>query len=142
MGVDTDILVAKNFLAVHPFYTDDYDDNKKQEFWLAKIDAIDQEHKMVDVHYYNTSTRKNASYKSGMVAYRVYQGPQTTEDRLPLSRIIVQLKELTTGMQVPINDRRRIMTALEAAAAAAARAAAEAAAEAEAEAEAEAAEDA
>ena len=52
------------------------------------------------------------------------------EDRIPLSRIIVQIKELTKGFQVPINNRRRVVAALTAAAATAARAA-KAAAEAE-----------
>jgi hypothetical protein len=130
MGVDTDILVQNNFLAVHPFYKDEFDENKKQEFWLAKIDAIDQEHKMVDVHYYNAPTKNNASYEKGMVVYRVYQGPQATEDRIPLSRIIVQIKKPTKCKAVPVKYRRRVMDALAAAAAAAARAA-KAAAEAE-----------
>jgi hypothetical protein len=130
MGVDNDILVEDNFLAVHPFYTDDYDETKKQEFWLAKVDSIDQEAKMVNVRYWYTSEKNNASYESGNVVYRLYQGPEATEDRIPLSRIIVQIKELTKHKAVRIKDRRRVVDTLAAAAAAAARAAA-AAAEAE-----------
>jgi hypothetical protein len=125
MGIDNDILVKGLFLAVHPNYTDDYDEEKKQEFWLAKIDKIHQEEKRVDITYWNTGTTNNASYRKGQtVAYRVYTGPGVQQEGIPLSRIIIQIKELTPKNAVPINDRRRILSAFAAAEAEAAAAAA------------------
>jgi hypothetical protein len=128
MGIDNDILVKGLFLAVHPNYTDDYDEEKKQEFWLAKIDNIHQEDKMVDIRYWHTVKKNNASYENCMVTYRVYMGKGAKEDRIPLSRIIIQIKELTAKRAVHINDRRRIVAAFAAAEAEAAAAAAVAAA--------------
>ena len=129
MGIDNDILAKGLFLAVHPNYTADYDEEKKQEFWLAKIDKIHQEEKRVDITYWNTGTTNNASYRKGQtVAYRVYTGPGVQQEGIPLSRIIIQIKELTAKKAVHINDRRRILAAFAAAEAEAAAAAAVAAA--------------
>jgi len=55
-------------------------------------------------------------------------GKGAKEDRIPLSRIIIQIKELTAKRAVHINDRRRIVAAFAAAEAEAAAAAAVAAA--------------
>jgi hypothetical protein len=127
MGIDNDILAKGLFLAVHPNYTADYDEEKKQEFWLAKIDNIHQEEKMVDIRYWHTAKKNNASYDKCMVTYRVYMGKGARTDLIPLSRIIIQIKELTGKMAVHINDRRRILAAFVAAEAEAAVAAAAAA---------------
>ena len=83
---------------------------------------------MVDIRYWHTAKKNNASYASGNCVYRLYQGPETEEDRIPLSRIIIQIKELTAKKAVHINDRRRILAAFAAAEAEAAAAAAVAAA--------------
>jgi hypothetical protein len=127
MGIDNDILAKGLFLAVHPNYTADYDEEKKQEFWLAKIDNIHQEEKMVEIRYWHTAKKNNASYEKCMVTYRVYMGKGARTDLIPLSRIIIQIKELTGKMAVHINDRRRILAAFVAAEAEAAVAAAAAA---------------
>jgi hypothetical protein len=128
MGVDKDIIVKHNFLAIHPNYTDEVPEDDKNEFWLAKIDLIDQEEKMVDVRYWYTSKKNNASYESGNCVYRLYQGGEAMEDRLPTSRIIVQIDKLTKKNAVHINDRRRVVAALAVIAAAKEAAAAEVAA--------------
>jgi len=81
---------------------------------------------MVNVRYWYAPKKNNASYDTGNCIYRLYQSKEATEDRLPLSRIIVQIDQLTKKNAVRINDRRRVMAAL--AVIAAAKEAAEAAA--------------
>ena len=90
---------------------------------------------MVNVRYWYAPKKNNASYDTGVCVYRVYQGGEAMEDRLPLSRIIIQINSLTKKNAVRKNDRRRVLAAFaviaaakEAAAAAAAVAAAAAAA--------------